>query len=941
MSEFEKLRKRLSLIKIDDQYDSKFIKEVKNIKSLIDSQEKYYNSIMSSIRTSNTLANIIDRILKKIIYLENYGKNKCEAITSMYVNERNLKEDAENDNVITIAYLEKSNSVLNTSKTEIVAKSEQITSLTKALEDKEVELSSKNKLLKDLQTGLEAQINQTTECNNSKNKLKDEIIYLNKELNGYKLEIVEKNKEIKILTESLETTENEIKLRNASIENLTNSLTNQATEYSDLKAELENKISKLNGELTSYESESTRLKTQLETKTKELEGLTLKIEEIESRLSVESKGLQDCNIEFNKQKNEFNDKLAEYQKESKGMEDKLELEKTVLKSSIDTLKNELEAKDKKLIEIESKLQSEIDSLENYKIEYKKMKDKFDSEINTLSTEKDQLNKSFIKYDLEYKALSDKKDELTIELEKYKTESKEIESKEMESKVNELDNILKIKDAELTDIKSELSIKIDNLEKCNENYKKMDEGYETNSAKSIISIQTLNNELTSTTDELKGITSVVASTNVDLEKCNEVCKEMEESFKKKIEELELVKKELETKLQSSYSESDIKELQMQVKELEMTKSDLVNKLQSPNLELENATKQLKDIESHLAIANGKLEKCNEKSEEMDEKFKREIAQLNIEKEELMSKLAKCTETSEQMKTTFENTIKKLENQNNELNDEKDKLNKGINSIESELKIKGDTLEKCIAESEKIKLNIDELNLKENELMQLKNQNSNLDKELSDIKSQFASERENLRKCEETKLDMEKQVTGLTLAKTNLKSKVERLLTIKKDTDKQMNDNIIEMNEIISELNNLKAQLNNKTEEITQRDNELQKIKQSSKSSRNFIEENIKAVGPTNDKINKITDKYITSYDEISNESSSTRDNSLINLRTRVTTSINGWDTHITNGNKNNINPILIDRSRELLSQINNNLLPKEVIGRGSNKSDLSDDLCIIQ
>jgi len=135
MNDFEKLRKRLSLIKVDEQSDNKFVKEITNLKNLRDSQEKYYNSIPSYIRTANTLANITDRILKKIIYLENYERKKTYVAEAMYVQERTLKENAEEENTITIAYLEQSTN-------SITQKDDKIPSLELAPQEKIKLLSS-------------------------------------------------------------------------------------------------------------------------------------------------------------------------------------------------------------------------------------------------------------------------------------------------------------------------------------------------------------------------------------------------------------------------------------------------------------------------------------------------------------------------------------------------------------------------------------------------------------------------------------------------------------------------------------------------------------------------------------------------------------------------------------------------------------------------------
>lgn len=108
MDQFKQLYKEIDSI-LEQVKDQKSKTDIENLKKYIDSQEKYYNNIPISIRTSNVLNVIIQRITAKITLIKKYinGDDNCEIMREAYSNQRALKEEAES-NTITYAYLVKS-----------------------------------------------------------------------------------------------------------------------------------------------------------------------------------------------------------------------------------------------------------------------------------------------------------------------------------------------------------------------------------------------------------------------------------------------------------------------------------------------------------------------------------------------------------------------------------------------------------------------------------------------------------------------------------------------------------------------------------------------------------------------------------------------------------------------------------------------------------------
>jgi hypothetical protein len=180
MDQFKQLYKEIDSI-LEQVKDQKSKTDIENLKKYIDGQENYYNNIPISIRTSNVLNVIIQRITAKITRIKKYinGDDNCEIIREAYSNQRALKEEAES-NTITYAYLVKNLSNKEEPKDTIyvnaLVKLQEFTELYKKNTDKKVTGEDIQIEIKNLKKNIkEENINNLKPFNEESEKLLNQI----------------------------------------------------------------------------------------------------------------------------------------------------------------------------------------------------------------------------------------------------------------------------------------------------------------------------------------------------------------------------------------------------------------------------------------------------------------------------------------------------------------------------------------------------------------------------------------------------------------------------------------------------------------------------------------------------------------------------------------------------------------------------------------------
>jgi hypothetical protein len=428
MNEFDKLRKRLSLIKVDERSDGRFIKEIKNTKSLIDSQEKYYNSIMLSIRTSNTLANITERLLKNVIYLENYERKKTYVAEAMYVNERNLKEEAENDNVITVAYLEQSQGNLADREAELIQRVNALATKETELVAKEQELEAEKINCVKLTDILDSQIKK---CNGDKVVLNEEInlgkenyARVDEELLKQQLKLIDSEKRLQICKSVLDALKIQLKIKEDELITLQKELEMQKMEYSKLTDLLNTKINELTEENIALNQEITNLKSKI---TESEQSLQLE----KNNVIEKGKELEMQKVECSKLTDLLNTKTNELTEEN-----------TVLNQEITNLKSKITESEQSLQLEKNNVIEKGKELEMRKVEYSKLTD-------LLNTKKNELTEATTVLNQEITNLKSKI-----------TESEKIISKEseLEKTIASLRENVITREKELEDLKNEMDLK---------------------------------------------------------------------------------------------------------------------------------------------------------------------------------------------------------------------------------------------------------------------------------------------------------------------------------------------------------------------------------------------------------------------------------------------------------------------------------------------------
>lgn len=573
----------------------------------------------------------------------------------------------------------------------------------------------------------------------------------------------------------------------------------EASSHDDINTE----INRLEHELDELNKSHTNNIQEILLKNKEeLDGINNQVNELNEQV----KTLQ---VKLDKEK-KLNKELKENSpKDDEKVPNNLEVDK--MKTQLEELKK-LNKDANKELAVFRKL--DVESLKSDRIELLKQTRSLEKEVDKLS----EKLASFTSKATEEKGL------LVEELKLSKKELKKYESKalKLEEKVNESKEKAKEMKAEINRLNkialsaSELELSLQEKINLNKDLETRNAELENLLSKNDAIVAEFKEQLKITRRELKKATS---SKNKLEEKTNEL--------KTTVDANSNVLKELEDKNAQILSlnheisnlELDIKKLEIEVKRNE----DLEKKNNELHLIIDKANENAKLIELEL-------NKVNEEKKNLEELLKNKDTEVNS----LILKIDKLNHEIEEIKTSTksddekENLLIKLENQNTDLiaeldlkNDEIDELNEKVQLLEVEIK------DKLVSskELEELSTTYNELTLKyeklEQEHSKLVNDYDNRLDEVSDLKEKIEEYEFLLQESKEsTSEDINNQETAEKLLEINneLESKDNEILDLKaniesleleiKDLQELKNDNLI----INSQVKDLENRLGSKNLDI---------------------------------------------------------------------------------------------------------------------------------
>jgi chromosome segregation ATPase len=343
----------------------------------------------------------------------------------------------------------------------------------------------------------------------------------------------------------------------------------------------------------------------------------------------------------------------------------------------DTLKVDINILHKKINEMEGEINF-------HKVENMRLCEILQSKENIMSQFHSLVNVSSNKFKLFEEAnqnLREENSSLKIKLEDFKTKIEQMTQKEsvLCSSIEELKSKISRKDVEVEKLESEFSKKEENLKKR----------YEENEAQLKQKIKSREEELKS--EFLKGITSSnneCEKTLVEIEKIKLEKKTLEQkidSFENIIHEKEMDFKRALDQKDREYEKlfRNLKELQRDIREVEFTYKQKIEEIKSKNKNLE--------------IEESESKKMNEINEKQIQQFKNELMETNLYLEDCMSSL-KETEITLNNK---ESVIKTLKNENSELVRELHRKDEEIQHVVEKFNMKLETYNNKIKILEKEK------------------------------------------------------------------------------------------------------------------------------------------------------------------------------------------------------------------------------------------------
>lgn len=302
MSKFIQLKNKIDeLLKTID--DLKIQNELKKLKIFTDSQETYYNSIPVSIKTGNSLNNIVGRIEKKIKNLEELSKPK-----DIYYYE----EDNTETKVITAAYLSYTNTDIEKEKLDLQKQNEKLQKEIDGLKSSISSCENTNKKCEENLTNKTTELKeQSTEISDLKSKLdiaEKEKAKLETELKDLRNIKNENERNLETTRESLQKVNEQIELEKTKNQELNDSNLNNL----DLLDKYDEKCGKLSNDIILYMDTIKKITAIISILENTISGTEKKIFDLKTELDIlveKNEILVESNNECIKKNEELNKEL--------------------------------------------------------------------------------------------------------------------------------------------------------------------------------------------------------------------------------------------------------------------------------------------------------------------------------------------------------------------------------------------------------------------------------------------------------------------------------------------------------------------------------------------------------------------------------------------------------------------------------------------------------
>ncbi|XP_044256833.1 centromere-associated protein E-like isoform X4 [Tribolium madens] len=544
------------------------------------------------------------------------------------------------------------------------------------------------------------------------------------------IEISEKNEKIKALEEKLETAlkQDSLSLKEGNYKRFverTPKKISQLTSKDQLKTmvhDLENEIGEMivaiktsENEKIKLEEEMKKMKHQNEVNKamQELEEMNKKFEEMKTELSKEKEKVNEERNKYdeinkslvktketltksNQEKKKLKEQIEKFKEEQKKVQeekDKLDEEIAKLKANLKTATY----KQDELTLISQKAESLKLDLDSKEKELKTIKKELDSKINELSEKSSkisQLEKKFSETEEKLKKAEKRERDLEtkIDEEKSKTKSKEGEQSKWNEERKKYNNQIEELNNKILSLETTIESKKKLIERLEENLKK-----ERESVSKVGEIET--REITKLKDELSKSKANLADIESKLATSQKSQKNLEDKLKKseadnKNDKLSLEKKkgELEIELQNEKKKNEVIKAnhEKENKNKEMELASLKSKIKSLELNAGAGTKRLAEIkqfqetidklESNLNKEKQKYEDLTAKYEILEEEHVVTKAKLVMEKETIENQLSNTKSQLDELEVELKTLRETYNKQHDEWIKEKLNMQEKIKEIE---------------------------------------------------------------------------------------------------------------------------------------------------------------------------------------------------------------------------------------------------------------------
>ncbi|XP_015834246.1 centromere-associated protein E isoform X3 [Tribolium castaneum] len=544
------------------------------------------------------------------------------------------------------------------------------------------------------------------------------------------IEISEKNDKIKALEEKLETalTQDSSSLKGGNYKRFverTPKKVSQLTSKDQLKTmvhDLENEIGEMIVAIKTSENEKIKLEEEMKKMRhqnevnkamQELEEMNKKFEEMKTELSKEKEKVTEEKSKYDElnkslvktkesltKSNQEKKKLKEQIEKSKEEQKKVQEEKDKLDEEIAKLKANLKTatyKQDELTLISQKAESLKLDLDSKEKELKTIKKELDSKINELSekaSKVSQLERKFSETEEKLKIAEKREKDLEakIEEEKSKTKSKEGEQSKWNEERKKYNNQIEELNNKILSLETTVESKKKLIERLEENLKKERESFSKVDELETREITKLKDELSKSKANLADVESKLASSQKSQKNLEDKLKKSETDSKNDKLSLEKKKGELEIELQNEKKKIEVMKgnHEKENKNKEMELASLKSKIKSLELNAGAGTKRLAEIkqfqetidklETNLNKEKQKYEDLTAKYEILEEEHVVTKAKLVMEKETIENQLSSTRSQLDELEVELKTLRETYNKQHDEWIKEKLSMQEKIKEIE---------------------------------------------------------------------------------------------------------------------------------------------------------------------------------------------------------------------------------------------------------------------